>query len=382
MKKMLLRGLALVATAGAMFAQNLTGTWQGTLAPPQAAKPLRLVVKITRADDEKLKGQLFSIDQGGQALNTTTMTLQGSTLKMTIAGIGMNFEGKVNAEADTITGAWAQGPPGAPTLPLVLNKATAGNEWVIPEPVAPPKPMAPDAKPTFDVATIKPSNPATPGQSILVGRGGQNLFTTTNTTLADLIIFAYGLHPRQVTGGPAWMESERFDITAKPDQPGIPSVTQLKDMVQNLLKERFELAFHKDKKELSAYAMTVAKSGVKITKSESTGNLPGFGGRGPGSVGIRNSTMEEFAGFLQSRIVERPVVDQTGLQGRYDFTLTWTPDAAMNPNAPPPPAPAAGVEPPPDLFAAFQQQLGLKLDSAKLPVEVLVIDKVTKPSAN
>jgi uncharacterized protein (TIGR03435 family) len=92
--------------------------------------------------------------------------------------------------------------------------------------------------------------------------------------------------------------------------------------------------------------------------------------------------MDEFAGFLQSRIVERPVVDQTGLQGRYDFTLTWTPDAALNPNAPPPPPTPEGVEPPPDLFAAFQQQLGLKLESAKLPVEVMVIDKVAKPSAN
>lgn len=130
----------------------------------------------------------------------------------------------------------------------------------------------------------------------------------------------------------------------------------------------------------------MAKTGLKLTKVEgNNGNLPGFGGRGPGSVGVFNSTMADFAGFLQSRILDRPVVDQTGLSVRYNFTLTWQPDVTQ---APPPgqpaaaPPPSADAEPLPDLFTAFQKQLGLKLEATKAPVEVLVIDKVEKPSAN
>ena len=161
---------------------------------------------------------------------------------------------------------------------------------------------------------------------MLVGRGGGNLFTTTNSTANDLITFAYGLHARQVTGGPAWLESEKFDISAKPDQAGVPNLTQLRTMVQKMLADRFQLAFHRDKKELSAYVLTVSKTGPKMAKTEgTTGVLPGFGGRGPGNIIVRNATMEEFASFLQSRILERPVVDQTGLTVRYDFTLAMDP---------------------------------------------------------
>lgn len=382
MKKLVLWMIALAAwQATALFAQNITGTWQGTLQPPGGRPPIRLVIKIARNPDESLKATLYSIDQGGQAINASAASQQGSTVKLTIAAIGAEYEGKWAADGDNITGTFSQG--GAP-LSFNLVRATPSTAWTIPEPTPPPKPMAADAKPVFDVATIKPSAPGAQGSSILVGRGGTNLFTTTNTPLTDLINFAYGVHPRQVIGVPAWAESERYDISAKPDQPGVPNVTQLKSMVQKLLTERFGLTFHRDKKELSCYILTQAKGGVKMAKSEIPGNLPGFGGRGPGNVGVRNSTMAEFSDFLQSRIVERPVVDQTSLEGRFDFTLKWTPDAvqlaAAGAGGAPPPPPEADA--PPDLFAAMLQQLGLKLESGKAPVEVLVIDKVQKPTDN
>lgn len=156
-------------------------------------------------------------------------------------------------------------------------------------------------------------------------------------------------------------------------------------MVQKLLAERFGLEFHREQKELSAYVMTVDKAGVKMAKVEGNrGNLPGFGGRGPGAIGARNSTMTEFAGFLQARILERPVVDQTGLTDRYDFSLEWKPytvppEGSAEPN---PPALPQNIEDRPDLMTAIRQQLGLKIESGKAPVEVLVIDKVTKPTAN
>jgi len=382
MKKLLLWMLALAAApGGALFGQNITGSWQGSLAGPPGRPPLRLIIKISRADDESLKAILYSIDQGGQPINASSATQQGSTLKIAIAAIGGNYEGKLSADGASITGTWTQGGP--TPAPLNLARATPETAWAIPDPPPPPKVMAKDANPSFEVATIKPSKPEAQGTSFLVGRGGGNLFTTTNTTLSDLITFAYGLHARQLTGGPAWLESDKYDVTGKPDQPGVPNVTQLRTMVQKLLVDRFQLTFHHEKKELSVYAITVAKTGLKISKSQGAGNLPGFGGMGPGAIRVQNSTMAEFAEFLQSRLVDRPAVDQTGLTDRYDFQLKWTPDglraAAAEPNA----APAStNPDAPPDLFTAFVQQLGLKLESTKAPVDVMVIDKVQKPSEN
>jgi len=369
--------LGLSATAA--FAQNIGGTWQGTLQTPERA--LRLVMKVTRADDESLKAVLYSIDQNGQGLSGSAVSLQGATFKATIPAVSGSYEGKLSADGTTINGTFTRGGP----LPLNFVKATPSTEWVIPEPPPPPRMMATDAKPSFDVASIKPSDPNSRGQAINVGRGGGNAFSTLNTPLSELIKFAYGIHGKQVTGGPSWFESEKFDILAKPDTAGSPNVTQLRSMVQKLLAERFGLEFHREKKELSAYVITVDKAGLKITKVEgSRGNLPGFGSRGPGAIGVRNSTMSEFARFLQARLLERPVVDQTGLTDRYDFTLEFKPDPAppaANGEATQPPLPQ-NIEDRPDLFTAMRQQLGLKIESGKAPVEVLVIDKVTKPTAN
>jgi uncharacterized protein (TIGR03435 family) len=152
-------------------------------------------------------------------------------------------------------------------------------------------------------------------------------------------------------------------------------------MVQKLLAERFGLSFHKEQRELTAYVITVGKNGPKLTKNDSGGNLPGFGGRGPGAFGVRNSTMAEFAGFLQQNILERPVVDKTGLTGKFDFTLEFRPGGQLS--AAPGGAPAQlppEVEARADFFTAIQEQLGLKVENTKTPVEVYVIDKVQKPS--
>src|SRR6185437_8339564 len=126
--------------------------------------------------------------------------------------------------------------------------------------------MDSNAKPEFEVATIKQSDPNRRGWGIGVNRSG--MLNTLNTTLADLIKFTYDLHPKQVIGAPAWFDSEKFDVSAKPDTPGIPTVKQMQVMLRKLLADRFSLAFHQDKKELSAYAITVAKGGAKIGKEE------------------------------------------------------------------------------------------------------------------
>ncbi len=376
MKKWMLCIIALAAlSAGALFAQDLTGTWQGTL---QAGRELRIVIKISRTDTEALKAVMYSIDQSGQGISASAITLQGSTLKMSVAGIGGTYEGKLSADTNSITGTWTQGPS---PLPLILKRTSSETAWTIPDPPARLKPMPADANPVFEVATIKPSQPGTPGKGF--GVRGRH-FSTKNTSVSDIITFAYGVHARQITGGPVWLETDKYDLDAQPDGEGQPNDKQWKTMVQKLLADRYKLTFHRDKKELSVYAIVVGKTGPKLTKSDGDPNgLPALFFRRLGMLPARNATMADFAGLMQAAVLDRPVVDQTGLPGRYDFTLTWTPDefqfGGLRADAPPPPA---NTDAPPDLFTAMQQQLGLKFDSVKAPAEVLVIDHVEKPSEN
>ena len=243
--------------------------------------------------------------------------------------------------------------------------------------------MAATATPAFEVATIKPSDPARPGQIITL-RGAEII--TTNTTLHDLINLAYWLHPKQLTGGPAWTVSDKFDLAGKPDAPGQPNVDQMKMMIQKLLADRFQLKFHFEKRELSVYAITIAKTGAKITRSQDDpNNLAGWNiGRNPSGTTFtfRNAPLSQITAVLQNSL-DKPVVDQSGLSERYDFTVTFTPDPAQAALLGGPPRPAAdNPDAAPDLFTAFQQQLGLKLESTKAPVDVMVIDKVEKPSEN
>src|SRR3954463_8315902 len=243
-KLMLCMIVSAIALAGVLHAQELAGAWQGTLQPP-AGPALRIVMQLSQAADQTWQARMYSIDQGGQPINAT-VTLQGSAMKIAIPAIGGTFEGRLRDDRNSIAGTFTQGA----STPLPLARATPATAWDIPAPPAPPTPMAATANLVFDVATIKPSNPATPGQSILVGRGGSNLFTTTNTTLNDLITFAYGLHVRQIAGGPSWLATDRFDITAKPEAQGIPNATQLQAMLKKLRGERFGLAFHSEKREM------------------------------------------------------------------------------------------------------------------------------------
>jgi uncharacterized protein (TIGR03435 family) len=220
-----------------------------------------------------------------------------------------------------------------------------------------------------------------------VNRSG--ILSTLNTNLSDLIKFAYDMHPKQVIGAPAWVDSEKFDISAKPDAAGMPSINQMKAMLQKLLADRFSLKFHHEKKELSVYAITVAKGGEKIKKEEnSTLPIPGFGGMPQRGFNVHNATIAEFASVMQAQFMEQPVVDQTDLgDTRYSFLLKWTPDPSQRAGfggGPPPDgaAPVPDADAPPDLFAAMQQQLGLKMGTTKALVDVMVIDKVDKPSEN
>lgn len=361
-------------SVGALLAQDMTGTWQGAITNAKG-KELRIVTKIARGADQKLSATLYSIDQQSPAIPASSVTQQGADLKIEIPALGGTYQGRLSSDGNTLTGTLNQGVP----VPLNMTKATPETAWAIPEPPPPPKIMAANVDPAFEVATIKPATPDRPGQSILVDRTGN--FTTTNTSLKDLMIFAYGVHPNQIQNLPSWAENDKYDILAKPDHEGVGNDTQIRSMMTKLLAERFGLTLHREKKELSAFTLNLGKTGHKLAENKTGGNLPGFGGRGPGSIGVNNSTMEQFAGFLQARIVDRPVVDKTGLTGKYDFTLTWKPDQMPPAGANAPPLPA-DWESRPDLLTAIQEQLGLKFQSEKTPVEVLVVDKASKPSDN
>ena len=363
---------------------RLADTWQGTL---HAGQDLRTVVKITKGDDGGYKAVFYSIDQGGDPLPVSKITLEGSTVKMSITVVGGSYEGKLSPDGKTITGSWTQGSP----LPLVLTRATPETEWTIPPPRPKLPPMAENADPNFEVATIKPNASGAPSMQQLTINGRN--FKTVNSSLGDLIKFSYEVQAKQIVGGPDWLDSYRFDIAAVPEQEGVPNPEQVRIMIRKLLADRFKLTFHHDKRELAAYLLTVGKNGSKIKPTEATGQLPGFGFR-PGKNGVtliaRNAAINDFDGFLQVLVLDRPVVDQTGLKGKYDFEVTFTPDDSQfngHPPGPPRGDPANTAQTDtaaaaPSLYDAFQQELGLKLTPEKAPVDVLVFDHVEKPSDN
>jgi len=377
-KKLMLWMVALAALTGSMLhAQDVTGTWQGTL---KAGKDLRLIMVVSK-DNGRLQAKVYSIDQGADPIKASSISQDGSTVKVAIDLIGITYEGKLGTDGNSIAGTWTQGTN---PLPLDLARATKETAWEIPAPAPPPKLMAADADPSFDVATIKPNDSGATSMQRLTINGRD--FKTVSSSLADLIQFAYNVQSKQIVGAPDWIDKDRYDVAGTPDQEGAPSAEQLRIMIRKLLADRFQLKLHHDKRELAAFVLTVGKGGEKLAPTQLKGPLPGIGIQ-PGKSGpmltLRNATIPDFTGFLQLLVLDRPVVDQTGLTGRYDFTVAFTPDDSLFHGHPPPfPKPADGVEPAPGLFDAIQQQLGLKLAAEKTQVDVLAIDHVEKPSAN
>ena len=369
------------AAAPANSDKGIVGDWQGTLHVPE--KDLRIVAKITQATPGGLKVVMYSIDQGGQPIEASSASFEGGALKFAVEMIGGNYEGKMSADGKSIAGTWTQGPK---PLPLVLERATPETAWAIPAPMPKMPPMAANADPSFEVATIKPSKPGQQGKGFGF-RGRQ--FITMNTNLNDLIAFAYGLHAKQIVGAPAWFDTDLYDIAGVPDVPGRPNEKQSGIMMQKLLADRFQLKFHHEQKVLSVYTITVAHDGPKMKKSTAGPNDgDAFMFRGLGDLIVRNMTMKDFATWMQSGVMDRPVVDQTGLTDRYDFTLKWTPDESQfaqfrGSNVKMPTANATNdPNAPPGLYTAIQEQLGLKMEATKAPDDVIVIDHVEKPSAN
>lgn len=360
-----------------LFAQGLPGAWQGTLKVPQAPQgELRVVFQISTAGTDELKGQMVAIDQGAQAFPASSVTLRDHAVRIAIPGLGGTFEGKMSADGKTIVGTWAQGQS---PIALTLELATPQTAWAMPEAAEKPKAMAADADPSFEVVTIKPSR----REPLDKGFGQRaRRFTVNNESVTDVVTLAYGLHVHQMAGMPSWAESEKFDIEGTSDGEGVPSLDQWRIMLRKMLADRFHLVFHTEKRELSVYALTVAKGGPKMTKSLNQEALAGLGLRGLGSVVGRGANMGNFRNFMQGYVMDRPVVDQTGLQGRFDFQLDWTPDDFQFPGLGVKVPPAGENTQHPDLYTAIQQQMGLKLEAVKAQADVMVVDRIEKPSEN
>jgi len=305
--------------------QGIADTWQGTM---HSGRDLRNVVKISKADDGGYKAVFYFIDlRGGDGFTASKVTLDGPILKMTLPSASATYEGKLSPDGKTILGAWTQG---SNSVPLIFTRATPETEWTIPPPTPKLPPMAANADPSFEVATIKPSPPnRLPGKNFGF-RGGH--FMTRNTNANDLIARAYGLHTKQIIGGPDWFGTDLYDIEGKPNVEGAPNDKQIKTMLQKLLADRFKLTFHYDKRELSVYVISVASGGPKMTTSGSDSGTS-LHLRGLGDLLATNMTMTGFSERMQAGVMDKPVVDQTGLPGRYDFELKWTPDESSSPSS-------------------------------------------------
>ena len=246
----------------------------------------------------------------------------------------------------------------------------------------------PDPSLAFEVASIKPTQ-ATDARMHVDPPGGGKL-TARNIPLEWLVQFAYKISWNQISGGPGWIMTSRFDISARAENPAATD-DQIRRMTQTLLADRFKLTLHHESKMVQIYSLVLAKPaarpGAGLHKAAVCGGASPaasapcapFNMSTGGQLSAEGATIQDFVRVLTD-ITARPVRDQTGLKGSYNFTLSWTPDQAT---------PGAGgdahAQPDPtgsSIFTALQEQLGLKLQSEKGPVDVIVIDHAEKPSEN
>ena len=234
---------------------------------------------------------------------------------------------------------------------------------------------------TFEVATIKRTNEDQQGRFLKMQT--RQRFIARGYPLKLMIAAAYDLNPKTISGGPAWIDADRFDIDAVTPGDIQPTHDEQMAMLRHLLADRFQLTFHREQKEFAVYALELAKGGPKL-KSAAAPDQPSI--LGPGvvysqriSLPARNATTHDLASLLQRAIVDRPVVDRTGLTGHYDYDLDWAPDETQFGGDV---TSASTTAPTPPLFTALQQQLGLRLEPTRLPISTLTIDSAQKPSAN
>jgi uncharacterized protein (TIGR03435 family) len=242
------------------------------------------------------------------------------------------------------------------------------------------RPQSPGTRSEFEVASIKPNASGDPGRYI---RPSAGRLSVTNMAVKDLLTYAFQVRDFQISGGPGWINSDHYDIEAKTDRNASPEQTRA--MLKGLLEDRFKLKVHRETKELPIYALTMGKNGLKIqpakegscsdfdpAKQAALNRKPsdfcGYVGMRGGSLDATKQSIPDLATTL-SFVLGRTVVDETGLKEAFDIHLEFAPNNAPDSDSP-------------SIFTAVQEQLGLRLESAKGPVEVIVVDQVERPSEN
>jgi uncharacterized protein (TIGR03435 family) len=247
------------------------------------------------------------------------------------------------------------------------------------------KDSQPPAK--FEVASVKPHDPDDRRELMVAEPGGR--FVAVNISLRHLLRTAYQLQDDQIVGGPDWLATDRFDIEARAAGMGaVPSI-ELLAMLQSLLADRFKLTTHREKREIAVFALERVRRGalgpglrptacpeltIDLSQPKPCVNIS----TGRGSLTLRGMPFAQFTQYL-SPSLDRVLIDRTGLDGRYDIELKWSPSQTPEAGAAPPPI---GDQDRPALVTAIREQLGLTLQPTRATVEVLVIDSVAQPTAN
>ncbi|HUD22140.1 MAG TPA: TIGR03435 family protein [Acidobacteriaceae bacterium] len=263
-----------------------------------------------------------------------------------------------------------------PIVALILWATAVHGQVVAATPASPPYGF--DA---FEVATVKPVD-----ADLKAGRmfrmDGAHRWVATNFTLEALIALAYDMNPRAISGGPGWMDEQKFTIEAVTPGDIAPTRMEQMQMLRALLVERFALKFHRQQKEFSIYELDVAKAGSKLKAAAKPDDPPQiYGVVFPDRVEVpaRSVTMDDFVAMLQRATLDKPTVNKTGLTGKYDFDLNFAQDESQY-GGELPKAPDDTQSPP--LFTAVQEQLGLKLEATRGMVSAMIVDQAEKPSSN
>ena len=224
---------------------------------------------------------------------------------------------------------------------------------------------------SIEVAVVKPHPSAVMHNNFSFAK---NSFELEDQPLLKLIAFAYSLNPRQIVGASGWVSENRWDLTGKTNLTEDATLPQEQQLIRQLLVERFGLQFHREKREMPAYALQVVKGQPRLDLAANPSAQPMEWTQGHDWVRTENYRSNSMADFLiiKRLLMDRPLVDQTGLSGRYDFKLTYSYGDA----------PSADADVPPPMFTAIKEQLGLKFQPLKASVDVIVIDQVGKPTAN
>jgi uncharacterized protein (TIGR03435 family) len=376
MKRSILGIVALLLTTS-LHAQSqaasIAGTWQGTLPVAATAQGstggngVRIVITIDKKPDGSFHAVMTPIDLGN-ATPLTSVTL--TALNVTFAlGDTVIFRGKLSPDGHSMAGTWGQGPQ---SLPLTFSLATEDTLWHRAGPSAPP--MAANADPSFEVATIKPAK--LDEQHALFDLRARP-FNATGMTAEELIKVAYNVRGRQVLGGPPWLNDTRYDVVAEPDTPGLPSEEQTRSMVHKLLSERFHLVSHTGQQDYPVMALTLDPKGPPPKPSDPSVNPNGgmSGHRDGDDIVIQFSgAIRDLLAWMMNTFQDKQLVDETGLTGNYDVTLRLAGMAAPGNNV--------SSDEYGNALVIATGRAGFKLVSKKEPLPTVVVDHIDLPTPN